>query len=286
MSDPLIPSGSLLTFDPFRCRVWDLNDRIEGYVTEATCRAEIDSIARAGQLVPVIGRPIRSDPAFDIEVICGTRRLFVARYLKIPLRVEVRELTDRQAAIAIETENFVRRQASSYERGLWVAKLLKRSLYRSQEEIARELRIPSTRLTRLLKFAELPTTVLGAFSSPHDILESWAVELHKAWNDERRRILVERSRVLEKRLPRPPAISVYEFLLAPQSATARNSRRGVGRLIKNPAGEPLFRVERQREEVIFRFHTSLVNTKIEIAITEAVISTLVSSCDSRAATAA
>ncbi|HEV2271369.1 MAG TPA: ParB/RepB/Spo0J family partition protein [Steroidobacteraceae bacterium] len=271
---PARDSGSFVTVDPFRCRVWKLNNRIEQYVNEVSCLAEIDSMARDGQLVPVIGRKLEGNPDFDIEVICGTRRLFVARHLKIPLRVELRDLTDRQAAAAIETENVLRKQTSPYERGLWLAKLLRENLYRSQDEMARALRITATQVTRLLKFAELPTIVIGAFSSPHEILESWAVELHKAWGDDRRRLLTDRARALEKLLPRPPAVSVYEMLMASRGPSLRRSRRGANHLVKSPSGEPLLRIERQRKEVVLRIPNALVDARIEQAITQAIVAAL------------
>jgi ParB family chromosome partitioning protein len=267
-------SGSFVLVDPFRCRIWKLNDRIEDYVTETSCRAEIESMAREGQLVPVIGRAIEGDPDFDIEVVCGMRRLFVARHLKLPIRVELRQLTDRQAAVAVGTENSERKQTSPYERGLWLAKLLKLNLYRSQDEMARDLGITPTQVSRLLKFAELPRIVIGAFASPHEILESWAVELHKAWGDDRRKLLTDRTGILEKRMPKPPAVSVYETLMASRGHVRRSRRRGTSRIVKSPSGEPLLRFERQRKEVVLRIPNALVDASTETAVTQALVAVL------------
>lgn len=58
-----------------------------------------------------------------------------------PFTCRAWELTDRQAAVAVETENTLRKETSPYERGLWLTKLLRRRLYRSQDEMARELAI-------------------------------------------------------------------------------------------------------------------------------------------------
>jgi len=267
-------AGALVTADPFRCRTWMLNERIEADVTEASCRAEIDSVARDGQLVPVIARTLPGDPDFDIEVICGTRRLFIARQLKVPLRVEIRALSDRQAAAAVAAENTLRKQASAYERGLWLAKLLRANLFGSQEEMARELGITPTQASRLLKFAELPAAIIGAFATPHDILESWAVELHKAWSDERRRLLAERARSIQKLMPRPPAVSVYEQLLADRGPAGRIGRRRTSRVIKSPSGEPLLRLERQRRDVVLRIPNARVDADLEQDLTRAVVAVL------------
>jgi ParB family transcriptional regulator, chromosome partitioning protein len=276
MRETLQPdAGSFITADPFRCRVWDLNDRIEEYVTEESCRAEIASIERDGQLVPVVGRALRNNPDFDVEVVCGARRLFIARHLKVPIRVEIRELTDRQAAVAIETENSLRKQTSPYERGLWLAKLLRQGIYRSRDEMARDLGTTPTHVTRLLKFTELPAIVIGAFPSPHDILESWAVELHKAWTDERRRLLTERCRSLGAASSRPPAVSVYEILVAPPRAS-RRPRTGAAtrRIVRGPDGIILVRFEHQRTEIVLRIPNALVDPAIETELTRTVTAVL------------
>jgi ParB-like chromosome segregation protein Spo0J len=184
---------------------------------------------------------------------------------------ESRELTDGQPAVALEAENSLRKQTSPYERGLWLAKLLKLHLYSSQVEMARELGITPTQVTRLLKFAALPSVVIDAFASPHEILESWAVELHKGSMDQRRRLLIERSRALAKRVPRLPAISVYETLLASRGTPARvRPRRGAGRVVKDPTGIPLLRLERQRNDVVLRIPNALIDTSMEKAVTDAV----------------
>jgi len=227
-----------------------------------------------GQLVPAIGRKLAGDAQFDIEVICGGRRLYIARHLNIPLRVELRDLTDRQAAAAVEAENCLRKTTSPYERGLWLARLLAQHLYKSQGEMANELRITPTQVTRLLKFAELPSIIVEAFPSPHDILESWAVELHKACSDQRCRLIIERARAAAKCVPRPPAVSVYEILMRSRGSRTRTRRGGAGRVIKGPMGEPLFRFERQRKEVVLRIPNALLNPGIESAVTQAVIAAL------------
>lgn len=265
---------SIVTVDPFRCRLWEMNGRIKAYVNETSCHAEIESIAREGQLVPVLGRPVHGTPDFDIEVICGARRLFVTRYLNIPLRVELRELTDRQAAVAVEMENSLRRKTSPYERGLWFSKLLKQNLYQSQDEMARELGITPTQVTRLLKFADLPEAIIDAFASPHDILESWAVELHKASCDERHRLLAERASKLGMIVPRPPAVSVYETLFAARKPGLRAARSMSHRIVKSPSGAPLLRVDRLRKHVVLRIPNSLIDMTTEKEVVEAVVSTL------------
>ena len=97
--------SNIVSVDPLLCKMWHLHDRLEHLIVEDTCRAEIHSFAKHGQLVAALGRPVRADPDNDVELICGARRLFVARHLNVQLLVEVREMTDRAAVIARDIEN-------------------------------------------------------------------------------------------------------------------------------------------------------------------------------------
>jgi ParB family transcriptional regulator, chromosome partitioning protein len=109
---------SIVSANPFQCRMWELHDRLEAFVTEQSCKLEIESFAKHGQLIPVLARPLPANNAHKFELIYGARRLFVARHLNAPLLLEVREMSDRQALIAMDLENRQRMDLSPYERGL------------------------------------------------------------------------------------------------------------------------------------------------------------------------
>ena len=64
-----MPSVSMM--NPFRCRMWEFHDRLEPYINEHTCRAEIDSFTAHGQFVAVLGRPLLGDPDHEVELITG-----------------------------------------------------------------------------------------------------------------------------------------------------------------------------------------------------------------------
>jgi ParB family chromosome partitioning protein len=108
---------TVIAVDPFRCRVWPGHERFEQSINEESCRAEIDSFLRHGQQSPVLGRPLSDREMYDFEIVCGARRLFVARHLNVPINVQVRELTDQEAVIALDIENRQRKDLSPYERG-------------------------------------------------------------------------------------------------------------------------------------------------------------------------
>jgi ParB family transcriptional regulator, chromosome partitioning protein len=235
---------SVVTANPFRCRMWSHHDRLEGYVTEWTCSTEIESFGRHGQLVPALGRPLRDDPAY------GARRLFVARHLNKPLLVELRDLGDRDAIIAMDIENRHRKDISSYERGLSYARWLRADYFKSQDEIARALKVSSSHVSRLLKLARLPSIVVDAFASPADICETWGLELAEALEQpEHRAAMVRRARAIVATTPRPAGRDVYRQLMA-ASAPGRKPKRAVhDMIVKGQDGEPLFRVRQQTNTI-------------------------------------
>jgi hypothetical protein len=102
--------------DPYRCRLWPLHPRAQGRVNKESCKDLIRSIAAHGQFTPALGRPVIDDPEMDVEILCGSRRLFAARHLKLPILVQVRHLSDREAALAAELENKIRKSISRSKR--------------------------------------------------------------------------------------------------------------------------------------------------------------------------
>lgn len=206
--------SAIVELDPFECRLWASHDRPEDELTQAGCREEMDHIRRHGQAVPVIGRLIHDDPQCKVEIICGARRHFIARQLGIPLRVELRELTDPEAFALMDGENRLRRDLSVYARGLSYASALRGKLFRSQRELARVLGIPVTRVTRCMMVAELPAIVIDAFPKSADIRERWGVALHHACGSAKSRAAVlERARRLARMEPRLAPEEVYRKLL-------------------------------------------------------------------------
>jgi ParB family transcriptional regulator, chromosome partitioning protein len=115
--------STVVSISPFECKMWEMHDRMMSYITEKGCSSEIESVSKHRQLLPVLGRTLKDDPHYKVELIYGARRLFVARHLNIQLLVELRRLSDVEAIIAMDIENRVRKDVSPYERGLAVRSL-------------------------------------------------------------------------------------------------------------------------------------------------------------------
>jgi ParB family chromosome partitioning protein len=234
---------SVISVNPFRCRMWALHDRLEPHVTAESCKAEIESFSRHGQLVPALGRPLQGEPLYDVELIFGARRLFVAQHLNQPLSVELREMSDRDAIIAMDIENRHRADISAYERGLGYARWIRSGHFSSQDEIARALRISSSQVSRSLKLSRLPAVILAAFESPTDLREGWGLELVEALDDPaRRQTTIRAARAVVNEPTRPSSREVYRRLMA-ASARGRKTRRGShDQVVKDNKGKPIFRI--------------------------------------------
>jgi ParB family chromosome partitioning protein len=243
-----VSSEEIRLVDPFRCRMWSLNDRLPEYLTEKACRSEIESFQRDGQLIPALGRPVNDDPSVDIELIYGSRRLFVARHLRIPLKIRVRKITDRDALIAMDIENRQRRDISPYERGLSYRNWLNAGLFQSQDELARALSVSASQVSRFLRLSTLPAVLLSAFGSPLEIAEGWGVKLANAWDDpQNQATLAARARTISKTTPRPPARKIFESLIAPVSKTRNPDKQSD--VVVDKSGHLLFRIVRRRTTI-------------------------------------
>jgi ParB family chromosome partitioning protein len=230
--------------------MWPLHDRLESRVTEETCKAETESFARHGQLLPALGRELRGDPDYDIELIYGARRLFVARQLNKPLLVEVRAIADREAIVAMDIENRQRLDISPYERALSYARWLRGGHFRSQDDLARSLNVSSSQVSRLLKLARMPSAIVAAFGNPTEICEGWGLELIDVLDDpQRRQATLDRARLIGAREKRPPARDVYRQLLTATVRRRRVPSSALDEVVKDTNGTPLFRIRHQTNAI-------------------------------------
>jgi ParB family chromosome partitioning protein len=234
--------------------MWDLHDRLSSHITEESCRAEIESVERHGQLVPALGRPLIEDPTHDFELIYGARRLFVARHLKKHLLLEVRTITDRDAIIAMDIENRHRLDISPYERGLSYASWLRSGHFSSQDDIAKSLRISASQVSRLIKLTRLPSVIVDAFRSATEICEIWGLEITEALEDPKRRIeIISAARTLARLVPRETGEVVYRELLQSGHRGRKVKKPAHDEVVHDSGGSPLFRVRHHRNAVALVF---------------------------------
>jgi ParB family chromosome partitioning protein len=265
----------VVSADPFRCRVWDLHDRLEEHISEENCAEEIESFKVHGQRVRVVGRAVHNDPDYDFEIISGARRLFVARLLKIRLLVEVRELSDRDAIIQMHVENLLRKDISAYDRGLAYLRWLRSGHFDSQDGLAAALKVSPSQVSRLLKLARLPTVIISAFGNAVDICESWGDKLTEALEDPvRSQPAIRAARAIAARAERLRPQEVYHRLLASAAPTERGGHKVIraahDQVIEGKDGSPLFRIRHQQDSIAFLLPIDRTSAKKLAAIQRAV----------------
>jgi hypothetical protein len=167
----------------------------------------------------------------------------------VPLDVELRDMSNRQAIVAMDLENRHRKDVSAYERGLSYSHWLREDFFNSQDDLARALNVSASQVSRLLKLTQLPSVVLTAFPNPMSIRETWGLDLHKAWQDPQLRPLIaQRARGMVTEAC-TSAEHVYANLMAPSGSRTARRQAGHDDVVRSPEGTPLFRIRRQRKFV-------------------------------------
>lgn len=225
-----------------KCKMWSLHVRSEDNINSATCAGLIRSMRKHGQRLPVLARQRIAEDGTQYELIYGARRLFAAQHLGMDLLVDVRDLDDRNAVIEMDVENRPREDISPYERGVNYSRWLRAGFFRNQLELAAELGLSEARVSRLLRYGELPTVVVTAFNSVRDIKEAWAVRLANTCRDPKLRADVmrrARERAASPRKLSPQAL--YDSLLRGAGVDVVE-HRARDQIIKGADGKALFRI--------------------------------------------
>ncbi|HEX5461484.1 MAG TPA: ParB/RepB/Spo0J family partition protein [Steroidobacteraceae bacterium] len=230
--------------EPADCTLWQFHQRSGEELSEGSCKDLIASMQRHGQRQPALGRKAGGRVGTEIELIYGGRRLFAATRLGIKLLVDVRTLDDRAAIIEMELENRLRTDITPYERGMSYRHWLNAGVFGSQAELAHELGVSEAQVSKLLRYAELPAAVVGAFDSAKAIREEWAVALAKLCGDPHRRPgLVRRARDLARSgEPHLPEM-VFRRLVSDDSFRGRASKEEKGdEVVRSSSGRAIFRI--------------------------------------------
>lgn len=237
--------------EPADCTLWQFHQRGGEELSDGSCKDLIDSMQRHGQRHPVLGRRPEGKTG-AVELIYGARRLFAATRLGIPLRVDVRTLDDRAAIVEMEIENRLRTDITPYERGMSYRHWLNARVFASQCELARELGVSEAQVSRLLRYAELPAAVVGAFDSVRSIREEWAVALAKLCQDPHRRPgLVRRAREFARADRQQEPGVVFRRLISEDSLRAQPASKRDEEIVRSSTGRAMYRVAMRPSTVHF-----------------------------------
>lgn len=257
-----------LLLDPARVRIWPGNARSYAHLTEAGCRELIDSIiAEGGQKVPAVVRRVEGDPAYDYEVIAGTRRHWSIAWLRahsypdMQFVAQVATLDDEAAFRLADLENRARADVSDLERARNYAAALKTHYGNHASRMAERLKLSKGWLSKMLRVAALPDAVIAAFASPAEVQLKGGYALAQALDDRadaaiiagEAKVIVREQRVArDKGLPPLPAADVLRRLL---DAPSRGREQAAPYVWTAPSGRPGLSVQTvNRQGVTVRLH--------------------------------
>ncbi|WCP16265.1 Nucleoid occlusion protein (plasmid) [Sphingobium sp. AntQ-1] len=259
-----------LLLDPARVRIWPGNARAYGHLSEENCRELIDSIiAEGGQKVPAIIRRVDGDPACDYEVIAGTRRHWSISWLRrnsypdMQFVAQVAALDDEAAFRLADLENRARKDVSDLERARNYASALGDHYGSHLTRMAERLKLSKGWLSKMIKVAGIPDSVIAAFASPADVQLKPAYALAQAMDDKTaaraivaaaNRIAAEQQALRASEAPALPAPDVLRRLLdAPRDDTAADAP--VPFTWTTPHGRPALSVQSvNRQGITVRLH--------------------------------
>lgn len=141
--------------DPKRCRIWGAHDRNTLWFNPTDCADLIAGFKSLGQQKTAIVRQVKNDPFFQYEIIEGARRRWTAEYLDMLLEVEVRNISDTEAAAMMESENADRQDISPFERAQSYDRLLNMGVFSNRESLCEAMNVSKANLTKMITAANL-----------------------------------------------------------------------------------------------------------------------------------
>lgn len=247
--------------DPARCRMWIGHNREYGALSEERCRDLIESLKAQGrQEVPALVRRLRDDPDFDYEVICGARRHWSVSWLRahnypdFRFLIEVRELTDEEAFRLSDLENRAREDISDFERARDYLRALDHYYEGRQNRMADRINVTTSWLSRYLDLARLPSEIVRAFASVHDLGIRHVTQIKPLLkpDDRKRRVFAEAARIAEMRAaggdaPGAPTDVIRLLAAAAEAPKRSGSPKKSGNalaVVTNSAGKPVATLDR------------------------------------------
>lgn len=137
---------------------WHYKDRITDQIRNLDQLAK--SFKEVGQISACLVRPKPDEPG-KFELIVGERRFEAAKMLGMPLKVDIENLSDHEAALIQVIENDQREDLTEFEEGMSYARLIKDGLI-TTKDIQEKLQKSKQRISELLSFSKIPNDIVEA----------------------------------------------------------------------------------------------------------------------------
>ena len=166
-----------------------------------------------GNVQPIKVRPIQGDATADYELVFGHRRHRACFELGVPVLALVKNVGDQELWLDMARENLARKDMSPWEQGSGLARAIDKGLFSSNRQLAKELGIDQSNVSKLLQLARLPSVVIDAFESPLELQQAWAKGLSDAVQKDPDGVL-ERAKAITVLRPRMQSKKVFQELVA------------------------------------------------------------------------
>lgn len=171
-----------------------------------------DEIAQAGGNVqPIKVRPLKGGED-RYEIVFGHRRHRACFELGLPVLAVVEEISDQELFKEMDRENRARADLAPWEQGVMYRRALSEQLFSSQDQLARELGVDPGNMSKALRLANLPESIVQAFASPLDLQYRWAKALNDALQADPEGVVARAQELAANRSMAQNAKEVFEIL--------------------------------------------------------------------------
>lgn len=239
--------------DPDLVDVWAGNPRYQSQLNPEKLEDLIESMRAQGQLIPAAAR--RNGDRY--EIIYGSRRLFVAKWLKangypsFKFRLQIHTVDDETAFRLADEENRNRSDVSAIERARSYANALKAHYNGRQDILAEKLGMGTASMSRFMTIATIPHEITDAFPNLSDLSIREAYAFAKLLDGHKRKPeAINVARTIREEIANGARFDTLAVLKRVQAAlidisadSKRPSEPKVSLHVKSSVGKPMLEVK-------------------------------------------
>jgi len=188
---------TIISVDPNKIKNWELHDRPESELGNIEGLAQ--DFKAIGQQLPCIVRKLTNEPEHEYELIAGERRWRAAKLAKINLKIIIKDITDKEAALIQSIENESRKGLSDYAKGMQYHKLIENNVL-TQKDLIDRLGKTKQYISALLSFSKIPKDVINEIKDMSKISARSAEYIKQLVNkgDLYKKIVIEKSQQIRE----------------------------------------------------------------------------------------
>ncbi|SNT37091.1 chromosome partitioning protein, ParB family [Noviherbaspirillum humi] len=187
------------------------NRLVDSFQSPEFAQLKQEIASSGGNVQPIkVRRSSGNDDTY--EIVFGHRRHRACAELGLPVLAMVEDIDDQQLFKEMDRENRERADLSPWEQGMMYRRALDEKLFKSQEQLSKELGVDPGNVSKALKLADLDYRIVQAFSSPLDLQYRWAKPLSEALINGKERVLSIAAELIKGGRAGKSAKDIFELL--------------------------------------------------------------------------